>query len=83
MNPPGNHDERLICRATEILVLRFDNLLLRATAPDSNGTGQTILKIHFAIRDLTIQALISAVPQDMKISIWWSNREGRFCSGSR
>ena len=65
----------------EILVLRFDNLFLRATAPDSNRTGRTILKTHFAIRDLMIQALMSAVPQDMKISIWWSNREGRFCSG--
>lgn len=51
------------------------------TAPDSNRTGRTILKFHFAIRDLTIQALTSAVPQDMKISIWRSNREGRFCSG--
>jgi AraC family transcriptional regulator len=50
----------------EILVLRFDNVFLRTPSHAPNETGQAILKTHFAIRDLQIQSLMSAVHEEMK-----------------
>lgn len=64
--PLGTRISASFAEPVEILVLRFDDVFLHMKAPDGNGTEQAILKTHFAIRDLQIQALMSAVHEEMK-----------------